>query len=179
MLACRPTIPTLHAIGILSFNGDRNILERRVMILTHKRTPMSATRRFVIAAACGIIALATCTSALALHTDVTALSQAAESAAPAPPHVKSDVMAGQKISGENPTYPKEARAKKIQGTVKLALVIDKDGLPQGIQVQQSPSELLTKSAIKAVGTWRWRPYLLNGDPIEVDTTVIVTYNLGG
>jgi protein TonB len=63
--------------------------------------------------------------------------------------------------------------------VELALVIDKDGLPQGIHVKQSPSELLTKSAIKAVSTWRWRPYLLNGDPIEVDTTVNVTYNLAG
>ena len=184
MLAGRQAIPTLHAIGILGLGSDARTFERRIMILTRRRTPMSTTRRFVIAAACFVIALATCTSALALHTDVSALSPAAEnpaaeSAAPAPLHVKSDVMAGQKISGENPTYPKEARAKKIQGTVKLALVIDKDGLPQGIQVQQSPSELLTKSAIKAVGTWRWRPYLLNGDPVEVDTTVIVTYNLGG
>jgi TonB family protein len=184
MLAGRPAIRTLHALGILSFNEDRNVLERRIMILTHKRTPMSTTRRFVIAAACGILVLATCTSALALHTDVSALSQgaenrAAESAAPAPIHVKASVMASQKISGENPTYPQEARAKKIQGTVELALVIDKDGLPQGIHVKQSPSELLTKSAIKAVSTWRWRPYLLNGNPIEVDTTVNVTYNLAG
>ena len=184
MLACRPTIPTLHAIGILSFNGDRNILERRVMILTHKRTPMSATRRFVIAAACGILAVATCTSALALRTDVAALNRAQENpaAGTTPPtriHVKAAIMSGLKISGENPTYPKEARAKKIQGTVELALVIDKDGLPQGIHVKQSPSELLTKSAIKAVSTWRWRPYHLNGDPIEVDTTVNVTYNLAG
>jgi protein TonB len=88
-------------------------------------------------------------------------------------------MQGQKIAGENPTYPKEARAKKIQGRVELALVIDKDGLPQGVHVKQSPSELLTKSAIKAVSTWRWRPYLLNGNPVEVDTTVNVTYNLEG
>jgi TonB family protein len=184
MLACRPTIPTLHALGILSFNEDRNALERRIMTLTHKRAPMNTTRRIVVATACSVLALATCTSALALHTDVSALStatenSAAENAAPAPIHVKADVMSGQKISGENPTYPQEARAKKIQGTVELALVIDKDGLPQGIHVKQSPSELLTKSAIKAVSTWRWRPYLLNGNPVEVDTTVNVTYNLAG
>ena len=179
MLACRPAIPTLHALGILSFNEDRNALERRVMTLTHKPAPMNATRRIIVATACSVLALATCTSALALHTDVSALSPAAESRAPSPLHVKANVMAGQKISGENPTYPQEARAKKIQGTVELALVIDKDGLPQGIHVKQSPSELLTKSAIKAVSTWRWRPYLLNGDPVEVDTTVNVTYNLAG
>jgi TonB family protein len=184
MLAGRPAIPTLHAIGILSLGSDARIFERRIMTLTHQRTPVSATRRFTIAIACSILALATCTSALALHTDVAALSPAAEnptaeSAAPAPIHVKSDVMQGQKIAGENPTYPKEARARKIQGRVELALVIDKEGLPQGIHVKQSPSELLTKSAIKAVSTWRWRPYLLNGNPVEVDTTVNVTYNLGG
>ena len=179
MLACRPTTPTQHALGILSFNEDRNALERRVMTLTHKPAPMNATRRIIVATACSVLALATCTSALALHTDVSALSPAAESGAPSPLHVKANVMAGQKISGENPTYPQEARAKKIQGTVELALVIDKDGLPQGIHVKQSPSELLTKSAIKAVSTWRWRPYLLNGDPVEVDTTVNVTYNLAG
>jgi TonB family protein len=184
MLGGRPAIPTLHAIGILSLGSDARTFERRIMILTHKRTPMSATRRFVIAAACGILAVATCTSALALRTDVAALNRAQENpaAGTTPPirmHVKAAIMSGQKISGENPTYPKEARAKKIQGTVELALVIDKDGLPQGIHVKQSPSELLTKSAIKAVSTWRWRPYLLNGDPIEVDTTVNVTYNLAG
>ena len=184
MLAGRPAIPTLHAIGILSLGSDARTFERRIMILTHKRTPMSATRRFVIAAACGILAVATCTSALALRTDVAALNRAQENpaAGTTPPtriHVKAAIMSGLKISGENPTYPKEARAKKIQGTVELALVIDKDGLPQGIHVKQSPSELLTKSAIKAVSTWRWRPYLLNGDPIEVDTTVNVTYNLAG
>jgi TonB family protein len=179
MLAGRPTIPTLHAIGILSFNEDRNVLERRVMTLTHKPAPMNTTRRIVVATACSVLALATCTSALALHTDVSALNPAAESAAPAPIHVKADVMAGAKISGENPTYPPEARAKKIQGRVELALVIDKNGMPQGIHAKQSPSDLLTESAIKAVSTWRWRPYLLNGNPIDVDTTVNVTYNLAG
>jgi TonB family protein len=184
MLACRPAIPTLHAIGILSLGSDARTFERRIMTLTHKRTPMSTTRRFVIAAACGILALVTCTSALALRTDVAALSPAAENSAaenatPTRIHVKADVMSGQKIAGENPTYPQEAKDKKIQGRVELALIIDKDGLPQGIHVKQSPSELLTKSAIKAVSTWRWRPYLLNGDPIDVDTTVNVTYNLEG
>jgi TonB family protein len=179
MLACRPTIPTLHALGILSFNEDRNVLERRVMTLTHKPAPMNTTRRIVVATACSVLALATCTSALALHTDISELAPDAQQSAPQKIHVSAKEMSGNRISGNNPTYPPEARAKKIQGTVELALVIDKDGLPQGIHVKQSPSELLTKSAIKAVSTWRWRPYLLNGDPVEVDTTANVTYNLGG
>lgn len=149
------------------------------MVLTRKRAPISATRGVLIAAACAILTLATCTSALALRTDIAALTPTAATATPAKIHVKSSVMAGQKIAGENPTYPPEARANKIQGTVVLALTIDKDGAPQDIHVTKSPDKSLADSAIKAVRTWRWRPYLVNGDPVDVDTTVNVTYNLGG
>jgi protein TonB len=88
-------------------------------------------------------------------------------------------MSGQRISGDNPKYPEEARAKKIQGTVVLGVIIGKDGTVENIRVQKTPAESLAKSAIEAVRTWRYRPYLLNGDPIEVETTVNVTYNLAG
>jgi TonB family protein len=184
MLACRPAIPTLHALGILSFNEDRNALERRVMTLTHKPAPMNTTRRILVATACSVLALATCTSALALHTDVSALTPSAEnqSSVPASPtkiHVKSSVMVGQRISGDNPTYPKEARAKKIQGTVVLDATIGKDGAIENLHVTKSPDKLLGQSALDAVRTWRYRPYLLNGDPVEVETTINVTYNLAG
>ena len=149
------------------------------MVLTRKRTPVGATRGILIAAACAILALVTCTSAVALRTDVAAMTPTIESATPAKVHVKSSVMASQKIAGENPTYPPEARANKIQGTVVLALTIDKDGAPEDVHVTRSPDKSLADSAIKAVRTWRWRPYLLNGNPVDVDTTVNVTYNLEG
>jgi TonB family protein len=179
MLIGRPPVSTLQAIGIFNLSSVPGTFERRIMVLTHKRNPVGATRGILIAAACAILALATCTSAVAMRADVAAMTPSTENATPAKIHVKSSVMAGQKIAGENPTYPPEARANKIQGTVVLALTIDKDGAPEGIQVAKSPDKSLADSAIKAVRTWRWRPYLVNGDPVAVDTTVNVTYNLGG
>ena len=180
MLSGRPATTTLHAIGILSLNADASTFERRIMTLTHKRTPISAARQLLIAAACSVVALATCTSALALHTDIAALSPAAEQTGrPAKIQVKSRIMTGQKISGENLKYPKEARAKKIQGTVLIEATISKAGAVENLRILKSPDKLLSESALDAVRTWRYRPYLLNGEPVEVETTVNVTYNLEG
>jgi TonB family protein len=180
LLSGRPPVPALHAIGVLSFNADAGTFERRIMTLTHKPTQISAARRFIIATACSILALATCTSALALRTDVAAPSQtAAESGKPSRIHVKSGIMTGQKISGDNPKYPEKARAKKIHGAVVLDVIIGKDGAVENIRVEKTPAESLAKSAMEAVRTWRYRPYLLNGEPVEVETTVNVVYNLAG
>jgi TonB family protein len=177
ILAGPPAIPTLHAIGILSFNGDRNALERRVMTLTHKPAPMNTTRRIVVATACSVLALATCTSALALHTDISELAPDAQQSAPQSIHVSAKEMSGNRISGNNPTYPSEERKKKIQGTVVLDATVSKEGLIENLRVVKSPAESLSRSALDAVRTWHYRPYLLNGEPIAVETTVNVTYCL--
>jgi TonB family protein len=180
MLAGRPSVANLHALGIFNFNADSRTLERRIMTLARKSTPISIPRRILLAAASSAIAFATCASALALHTGVAALTPTdAQNSQPAKIHVKSDVMSGQRISGDNPKYPEEARAKKIQGTVVLGVIIGKDGTVENIRVQKTPAESLAKSAMEAVRTWRYRPYLLNGDPIAVETTVNVTFTLAG
>jgi TonB family protein len=177
MLSSRAPVSAIHALAILNITTDARTLERRVMTLTHKRSPMTAARRVVLAIACSLIALTTCTSALALHTDVGALNPFGATGTPAQIHVESGVMAGQKISGGNPVYPPEDKAKKVHGTVVLAVTIGKDGVPQDIRVKKSPSASLSRSAADAVRTWHYRPYLLNGEPVEVQTTINVTYNL--
>jgi TonB family protein len=182
VLSASPRIATLHALGILGLNTDGRIFERRIMTLTHKRTPMTAARRLLLAAACCVVALATCATALALRTDVSTLTpiaenQASSTAAPTKIHVKSSIMSGLKISGEIPTYPEEARAKKIHGTVVLDATIGKDGGIENLQLLKSPDKLLSESALEAVRTWRYQPYHLNGEPVEVQTTVNVVYNL--
>ena len=169
MLTGHPAISALHAIGILSLNADASTFERRIMTLTHKRTSIGAAPRVLIAAACSVIALATCTAALALRTDVAAMTPSAENQAagtgtPARLQVKSSIMSGQKISGDMPTYPKQARAKKIQGAVVLEAIISKDGVIENLHVLKSPDKLLSKSALDAVRTWRYRPYLLTESP---------------
>ena len=153
VVAGQQRFAAIHAVGILDFTSTR-ALERRVMNLTRKHIPMSASRRILLAAACSVLALATCTSALALRTNVSAAAAATGKA----PHKKVSVnaaeMAGNRISGDNPTYPPEAREKKIQGKVELKAVISREGEIIDLQVTRSPGKLLSDSAMKAVRTWR-------------------------
>ena len=87
------------------------------------------------------------------------------------------VMAGYLISRTLPQYPAIARAAHIQGTVFLQATISRNGLIENLRVISGPP-LLRQAAIDAVQTWRFRPYLLNRDPVEVETTINVVFNLG-
>jgi protein TonB len=74
-------------------------------------------------------------------------------------------------------YPKEAKKKHITGAVLLHAIIGKDGTIENLEYVSGPSEL-TPSAMEAVKQWRYKPTLLNGDPVQVDTTISVVYALG-
>ena len=91
--------------------------------------------------------------------------------------VSSGVMAGNLLVKSLPPYPAIAKAAGIQGTVTLQAVISRAGLIQDIQVTSGPA-MLQKAAIDSVRTWRYKPYLLNGEPIEVETTIHVIFSLG-
>lgn len=81
------------------------------------------------------------------------------------------------IKKVQPTYPAEAKAARVQGTVELEMVISKEGEPLDLRVIRSPSDDLTQSALEAVRQWRYKPTLLNGNPVEIITDVIVNYTL--
>lgn len=76
-----------------------------------------------------------------------------------------------------PIYPAAAKTSGIQGRVELEAVISKDGVPAELRVISSPSDDLSASSLEAVRQWRYRPTLLNGNPIEIVTTVVVSYTL--
>ena len=76
-----------------------------------------------------------------------------------------------------PIYPAEAKKAGVQGAVVLAAVIGKDGSVQSLKVLNSPSALLSEAAMGAVKQWKYRPYILNGTPVEVDTTITVNFTL--
>jgi protein TonB len=92
--------------------------------------------------------------------------------------VSSGVTQGLRIKYVEPTYPSIAKTAHVQGTVILAAVIGKDGAIENLHVV-SGHPLLQGAAMDAVKQWRYRPYILNGEPVEVDTQVIVNFNLGG
>ena len=75
-----------------------------------------------------------------------------------------------------PVYPRRAAADHIQDRVLLHAVIDKDGRVADLTPISGPQELV-QAAIGAVQQWRYRPYILNGQPVEVETTITVNFNL--
>jgi TonB family protein len=88
-------------------------------------------------------------------------------------------MEGNLISRRNPAYPAEAKANKdtLDGPVVLSVLISKEGIPVKVFVKQSLRADYDQSAMDAVREWRWKPYLLNGDPTAVKTTITVNYTV--
>jgi protein TonB len=93
--------------------------------------------------------------------------------------VSAGVTQGLKIKNVNPVYPQMAKIARVQGAVVLAAVIGKDGTIQNLHVLSTASPLLNQAAIDAVKEWRYRPYILNGEPVEVDTQITVNFTLSG
>ena len=90
--------------------------------------------------------------------------------------VSQGVMQGMVISKVQPSYPPDARAARIQGPVVMAAIIGKDGTVQNVRVV-SGDPMLTPAGVDAVKQWKYRPYLLNGNPVEVDTQITVNFTL--
>jgi protein TonB len=91
-------------------------------------------------------------------------------------HVSQGVMNGLLLDRILPVYPPIAKAAGMEGTVVLQATISKSGTIENLHVMSGPA-LLQQAALDAVRQWRYRPYLLNGDPIEVETTVNVVFKL--
>jgi protein TonB len=92
--------------------------------------------------------------------------------------VSTGVAQGLLIRQVKPGYPPLARQARVQGTVVLQAVIGKDGTVQDLHVV-SGHPLLTGAAIAAARQWLYRPYYLNGEPVEVDTQINVIFTLAG
>jgi protein TonB len=87
----------------------------------------------------------------------------------------SRMMEGNLIQRVEPRYPPLAIQARIQGRVLLRAVISRAGLIEHLQLV-SGHPLLAQAAIDAVSRWRYRPYLLNGEPVEVETEVTVDFH---
>ena len=88
-----------------------------------------------------------------------------------------NVQAAMLISGPKPEYPALAKQARVQGIVHLHAFIGKDGAVQSLQVIPPAHPLLAPAAIEAVKYWQYKPTLLNGDAVEVETTIDVSFML--
>jgi len=92
--------------------------------------------------------------------------------------VSAGVIEGNLVKKVTPTYPPLAKTARIQGDVVLQAVISKDGNIENLRVV-SGHPMLVQSALDAVRQWKYKPYVLNGEPVVVDTTITVKFNLTG
>lgn len=90
--------------------------------------------------------------------------------------VSTGIATGMLIQRVEPTYPTIATRARIQGTVQLSAIISKEGNIENLRLI-SGHPLLVQAAMDAVKQWRYRPYILNGEPLEVETTVIVNFHM--
>jgi TonB family protein len=96
---------------------------------------------------------------------------------PKPVAISSGVATGMLISKMPPVYPPIAKTARVSGTVALQATISKIGTITDLRVVSGPA-MLRQAAVDAVRTWRYRPYKLNNEPTEVETTINVVFSLG-
>jgi protein TonB len=89
-------------------------------------------------------------------------------------HLSSGVVTGLLLQKTTPVYPPIAVAARVEGTVVLQATISKFGTIANLRVASGPP-MLQQAALDAVKNWRYRPYLLNGEPVDVETTVNVVF----
>ena len=169
-LTMRKQPATLHAIGIF----DANLFERRIMQLTRPSTQLRGLKRLAVITACILSSAVLCASALAWRIE----PGQSETSKGRPKRVLVSSSNVHLVKKVDPTYPVDAKKERIQGSVVLHAYINEEGVPTDLKVVSGPQEL-QQSALDAVHQWRYQPYLLNGDPIAVETEITVTYALAG
>jgi protein TonB len=97
---------------------------------------------------------------------------------PAPPtRISQGVLAGLLLAPIQPTYPPIAKMTRTEGTVVVQAIISKSGRIESAHAVSGPA-MLRAAALDAVRAAHYRPYLLNNEPTEVETTISITFHLG-
>lgn len=91
--------------------------------------------------------------------------------------VSQGVSLGMLLSHVEPVYPMIAQRARVQGTVTLRAIISTQGTIESLHVVEG-HPILVAAAMDAVKQWRYRPYMLSGQPVEVETTVFVNFHMG-
>jgi TonB family protein len=157
-----------------AFSGSSPLRQRVETLLSEKR---ESRMRLL----CSVVILVVCTSAAAWKSAraLPLYSTDQESngnGSSKPIRVPGEVQDKNVIKKVPPKYPPEAKAARIQGKVILDITISKEGHVTEVKPVSGPSELI-QSAVDAVKQWEFRPTLLNGEPVEVSSDVLINYTL--
>ena len=124
-----------------------------------------------------VLGIAAASTVLALRFDVVAsAAHASDQSTTEPQSVPAKTMEEHVLTKFPPKYPADAKEARIQGKVVLDAIISKTGEVENLKVISGPSKL-QQSALDAVRHWTYKPFIVNGDPVDVETTVTVTYTL--
>jgi periplasmic protein TonB len=135
---------------------------------------MRALRMTLMTAAC--VGMTTAALGQVAGGTTTEAPPPAQTTQPPRARISGGVMAGQIRTRVDPVYPAIALERHLQGMVVLHAIIGKDGHVEKLEVMSGPKEL-REAATDAVSQWAYKPYLLNHEPVEVDTTIVVNFNL--
>jgi TonB family protein len=116
------------------------------------------------------------TTAFLIYRLATATSAPSVAMVPAIPRISGAVAAGNMLHHPNPIYPEKAKAKHIGGTVILRALIDEQGNVANLTAFSGPEEL-RGAAIDTVRKWIYKPYILNGSPTPIDTTITINFDI--
>ncbi|MCX6598791.1 MAG: M56 family metallopeptidase [Acidobacteria bacterium] len=167
-----PGRPPAYALGVLDGDSLSNLnsLEARMLNLTRNSFPRPAARRALMAASVVLLSVTALT--------VTLFPVAAASADRKTYSMKDEGVKAPKLTHKvEPTYSEQARDAKIEGTVKLHLVVNEEGVAEDIYVVEGLEESLDQHAIEAIGQWRFVPGTKDGQPVAVEATVEVNFRL--
>lgn len=128
------------------------------------------------AAAPGLSTVTSNSGDQAISGIVTAPTTAAAQPAPQSMRISQGVAQGLLMKRVPPTYPPSARQARIEGSVEVLASIGKDGSITGVQVLSGPP-ILARAATDAVKQWKYKPYLLDGQPVEIQTQITVNFKL--
>jgi TonB family protein len=103
--------------------------------------------------------------------------QQQQATAPVPIRIGGNVQAAKLLRQVRPAYPPDLQAQGVEGAVLIDAVISKDGAPLSVNVRNTVNPEFANAAVDAVRQWRYSPTLLNGEPVEVATTMTIEFKL--
>jgi len=166
-----PVLRAYYAYGATSVIYNRVVLAQGIYL--PKQLSIQDGSRLVLTASMDTLETISASSAeLIPAKDAEAVSN------PSRVEIASGIAQGQLLKQVRPYYPQGAKGNHDEGKVVLQAVIGTDGRVHDLSVVEGPSPLLIGSAMWAVSQWEYKPYLLNGAPVEVNTTINVVFNLG-
>jgi periplasmic protein TonB len=174
-----PAAPTLKATKVVSevINGELvapNKIPKKVKNITEEEAPAPMTG--VIGGVEGGVPGGSAGGVIGSLLSATPHTANVPIAVPKRIRVSTGVSEGLLYHRVEPVYPSIAQRARIEGAVELKAIISKEGTIEGLQ-RITGHPMLVAAAMDAVKQWRYRPYMLNGEPLEVETDVVVNFHI--